>query len=162
MENYRNEFRNTERDFIWTAPRIFLALLAIIAALGTTGYFMGWFRETTNVVQEEYGPKAMLKKYTWFVDKSNAIKKMDEDVAIFRSRVALVDSAYGPTDKMDVITKELYRNKKLNAETDLAAVISTRNNLVKDYNAQSEKFNWAPFNSKPDKPEYQIDLIGPQ
>jgi len=32
------------------------------------------------------------------------------------------------------------------------AVASQRNNLVKEYNAASKKFNWAPFQTKSDKP----------
>jgi len=46
-----------------------------------------------------------------------------------------------------------YNREVQMARDDLASIASQRNGLVKEYNAASEKFNWAPFETNPDKPE---------
>ena len=157
--SYRDDFRSAERETYWTAWRVILLLFFISAVIGTGGYFLGWFSEGAQVAQEQFGPRAALKKYEWFIDRSNQIKKMDGDVKIFQARVSLVDSTYGSKKSMDLVTRQLYNDKKQQAETDLAAIISQRNNLVTEYNAQSEKFNWRPFNTRTDMPVMQFELI---
>lgn len=160
--SYRNDFRSGEKDAYWTGWRVILFIGIFSAVLGIIGYATGWFGEAAQVAQEQYGARAMLSKYEWFINQSEAIKKMDADMKLYRDRVANVDSTYavnGPKEKWDVITRQLYASDKQKAQTDLAAVISQRNGLAKDYNAQSAKFNWRPFDSKKDKPVYQFDLL---
>lgn len=161
--SYREDFRSGEKETYWTGWRVILFIGIFSAVLGIIGYAAGWFSEAGQVAQEQYGPKAMLTKYEWFINQSEAIKKMDADMKIYRDRVAAVDSTYtqtsGPKQKWDVITKQLYAIDKQKAQTDLAAVISQRNNLAKDYNAQSAKFNWRPFDTKKVKPVYQFGLL---
>jgi hypothetical protein len=50
-----------------------------------------------------------------------------------------------------------YNQAKQQARDDLIAVASQRNNLVREYNAASEKFNWKPFLTRPDKPKDRFD-----
>ncbi len=160
--SYRNDFRSGEKDAYWTGGRVILAIVVLTIVLGGIGFVFNWFGDAGNVVQKEYAPIAMLAKYEWFINQSEAIKKMDADMKIYRDRVAAVDSSYavnGPKEKWDVVTKQLYANDKQKAQTDLAAVISQRNGLAKDYNAQSAKFNWRPFNTRSDVPVYKFDLL---
>ncbi len=158
---YQDDFNSAEKDIRWTFKKIFWPLIGLMVILGITGLILGWFGNAADVAKKEYYPDAMLKKYSWFIDQSNAIKKMDQDITIYRTRVSTVDSTYGPTSKMDAVTRAMYAKDKQNAVSDLAAVISQRNNLVKEYNSQSEKFTWEPFNTKPDKPVYKFDLVNP-
>ena len=51
---------------------------------------------------------------------------------------------------LDVRTR--YGSDSQQARDDLTAIVSQRNNLVRDYNAASEKFNWSPFQTRADMP----------
>ena len=139
---------------------LLLAILAIAVVmaviLGGVGYVFGWFGEAGQVAQKEFGPKAALQKYEWFIEQSNAIAKMDADIALFEKRVKDVDKKYekyGDATKWPIHVSTTYNREIETVKTDLLAVVSQRNNLAKDYNAASDKFNWGPFKAKSDKPK---------
>lgn len=136
---------------------IFGAILIMSLLIGSIGYVLGWFSEAAIVAKEEFGPKAMLSKYEWFIDAAASIEKMDRDVALFQNRqdsMGLQFKDFGDNKSTWPPHVHAQYNQALQqASDDLLAVKSQRNGIVKDYNAQSEKFNWAPFQSRPDKPK---------
>lgn len=136
--------------------RIFLGLLVVIVIASGVGYALGWFGEAAQVAQEQYGPRASLQKYEWFVDQASRIEKMDKDVQLYEDRVARVDAQYvgygQDKTKWPPDVRVQYNHARQQASDDLVAVVSQRNNLVREYNAASEKFNWSPFQTRPDKP----------
>jgi hypothetical protein len=147
---------------IWKSfTHIILPLIAVVALGGVATRAMGWWGEAADVAQKEFGPKAMLKNYEWFVDQASRIDKMDADVALYAQRVKSLDGQYAsygadrslwpPDVRME------YDRKRSQAADDLTSIASQRNNLVREYNAQSEKFNWEPFNSKSDRPKPRYD-----
>ncbi len=154
--SYRNEFNNVQKESYWTFKRVFSFFLFAIVAISTTGYFLGWFSEAGEVAQDEFGPKAALEKYEWFIDQSNMIEKMDQDVVLWQNKIDSTKSmykSYGEMKNWPLDVRVTY-NKEISLEQDqLVAVKSQRNNLVREYNAASEKFNWAPFQTEPDKPD---------
>ncbi|MEK7064412.1 MAG: hypothetical protein AAB973_02270 [Patescibacteria group bacterium] len=134
-----------------------LAILLLIAALGAVAYGLGWIGSAGEVVKEEFGPQAALEKYEWFIDQAEAIEKADADIALFEQRRADIETQYTSTYGADKTkwspgVQVQYNHEIQIARDDLMAIISNRNNIVKDYNAQSEKFNWAPFKGRADYP----------
>ena len=133
--------------------------LVVIAFIGLwfVGYFLGWFGEAAKVTQEEFGPRAALKKYEWFINQANAIEKMDQDIALFENRIKQVDEEYSQYGndkaKWPLHTQVMYNERKKTVQDDLVAVVSQKNNLVREYNAQSDKFNWKLFETDPRKPK---------
>lgn len=137
----------------------------VLLVLGTAAYAMGWIGDTGQVVKDEFGPKAALAKYEWFIDQSAAIAKMDQDIKNFETRRTDVDkkyAIYGAPTSWSEATKIQYNAEAKTASEDLLAVVSQRNNLVKEYNAASEKFNWTPFQTYPDKPAVRFDAYAPK
>jgi hypothetical protein len=136
--------------------KVFLPIIGLIVVLSIVGYIFNWFGEAAQVAQEEFGPRAALEKYEWFIDQASRIEKMDQDIVLFENRIANVDSnysAYGSDkSKWPAHIQVTYNHEKQQSRDDLTAIISQRNNLSRDYNAQSEKFNWAPFKTRLDKP----------
>lgn len=135
---------------------IFLVVpMAII--LSTIGYVLGWFGEAATVVQDEFGPKAALQKYEWFIEQANRIEKMDKDIVMFEGRVQGVDEQYKTygedRSKWPPHIQVQFNRERQQSREDLLAVASQRNNLVREYNAASEKFNWKLFQTRPDKPK---------
>jgi hypothetical protein len=141
--------------------RVVLALFVLAIVIGVPGYFLGWFSEAGQVAQKEFGPTAALQKYEWFINQANAIKKADQDVKMFEQRAQAVDDHYATYGKdhakwpPDVRLQ--YNHEKQQAREDLVAVASNRNTLVQEYNTQSEKFNWSPFQTRPDKPSEKFE-----
>jgi len=137
--------------------KIFWSIFAVLVLLGIASWFFGSFNEAGEVAQDEFGPKAVLEKYEWFIDQATGIEKMDQDIKIFEKRVQGIDKQYTgygeDKSKWPAHIQVQYDTAYQQARDDLMAVISQRNNLVKEYNAQSQKFNWKPFQTKPDKPE---------
>lgn len=132
-----------------------LLIVGVIVVFGAIAYGLGWIGETGQVAQDEFGPKAALEKYEWFINQAAAIDKMDKDIKLYEARRADVETKYakyGDPKSWAPSTQAQYNQESQTARDDLLSIISQRNNLVKDYNAQSGKFNWSPFETKPDRP----------
>mgnify|MGYP001599434068 FL=1 len=134
-----------------------VAILLLIAALGAVAYGLGWIGSAAEVVKEEFGPQAALEKYEWFIDQAEAIEKADADITLFEQRRANIEAQYTSTYGVDKTkwssSVQVQYNREVQiARDDLLAIVSNRNNIVKDYNAQSQKFNWAPFKGRADYP----------
>lgn len=137
--------------------RTIVVISVLFIAFVFVGNIVGWFGEAADVAHKESNPQAMLDKYEWFIGQASGIEKMDQDIRLFQNRAASVDSNYYAgygTDrsKWPPHIQAEHNREKQQARDDLIAVVSQRNNLVRDYNSQSEKFNWAPFETRLDKP----------
>jgi hypothetical protein len=142
--------------------RVILFILGCIVLITLIGIPLGWFNEASTVARQEFGPKAALQKYEWFVDQAERINKMEQDVALFEKRLSDVEVSYAgygsnraqwPPD-----VRVQYNHARQNASDDLVAIKSQRNSLVQEYNAQSEKFNWQPFLTRDDKPREKFEV----
>lgn len=151
-----NKYEDAAKQGPWALFwKIFILAIAIIIVIGTIGWVLGWFSEAGKVAKDEFGPKAALEKYEWFINQANAIEKMNQDIALFDNREKEVDAqyeAYGPKSEWPPDIRVQYNHDKAIAREDLLAISSQYNNLVKEYNTQSEKFNWKPFQTDPRKP----------
>ncbi|NTW13903.1 MAG: hypothetical protein HGA31_02635 [Candidatus Moranbacteria bacterium] len=145
---------------------LWAAIVAFFVVVSITGYFLSWFGEAGQVAQKEFGAKAALQKYEWFVDQANRIEKMDRDITLFDGRVKGVESQYesygSDRASWSPDVRIQYNQAKQQAKDDLVAIASQRNGLVAEYNAASEKFNWKAFQTRPDKPkerffEYRVE-----
>lgn len=141
----------------WSLFKFGAAVLILVFLLSAVAYGLGWIGSAADVTKQEFGPQAALEKYEWFIDQANAIRKADTDVKLFEQRRSDVEKQYANTygedrSKWAPSTRALYSRAAETTRDDLVAVVSNRNNLVKEYNAQSEKFNWAPFQTRPDVP----------
>lgn len=145
-----------------TSTKVLLVFgVIVIAVLCALSYTLDWFGWSSgnvqNVVQHEVAPTAALGKYMWFVDQSNAIKQADANIVVYQARLAGVDKHYTDeygTDKTKWAesAQVMYNHDWTIAHDDLTSVINMRNTAVRDYNAQSQKFNWALFKSRDDLP----------
>lgn len=145
-----------------TSTKIILAfVIVMLCILGLVGNSLDWFGwsngNVRKVAQTEVGPQAALKKYEWFVDQSNAIKQADANITTFQQRLNGVDKHYtdvygNDKTKWPASAQIQYNHDWTIAHDDLTSIIVMRNTTVRDYNAQSEKFNWALFKSRADLP----------
>lgn len=156
-DDYRQSVDKGIAEGRWTFGRILWPILGVVVLLWILSYFLGWFSEAGQVAQQEFGPSAALEKYQWFIERQNSILKMDQDIKNFEGRLINLEqqykSDYGQDPaKWSLATQTQYNHERQTARDDLLAVISQRNHLVQEYNANSQKFNWEPFRQRTDLP----------
>ncbi len=149
------------REDFGTILKTGVGLILLIVLLALVAQVLGLINLSAQVAIDEFGPQAALKKYEWFIDQQNYIEKADKDIALFEQRRADVDIQFTKTYGADrskwlPSTQVLYNQAAGTARDDLVAVVSNRNNLVREYNAQSLKFNWTPFQTRADLPPRSI------
>ncbi|MFA5853516.1 MAG: hypothetical protein WC866_00360 [Patescibacteria group bacterium] len=170
-KEYRKGVEAVTGESGWTLgkiiTRVVLPITALCVVIGSLAYGLGWVGEAADVAREQHGPRASLKKYEWFVDQATYIDKMDADVKLYRQRVADTTTQYELTHGKDRATwpptaQMQYGEDYKQAKDDLLAIISQRNNLVREYNAQSEKFNWSGYDTTSGpKPRYDELALAP-
>lgn len=141
LEKYGDEFeRNPFRVIRRVVFRIIL--LGMLVSLG--GYTMGWFSEAAQVAKEEFGAKASLKKYEWFKDCSATIEEKKSTILVYESRVTGMEDVYKgiPRKDWDRLDKQQYNLWT----SEIVGIKASFNKVVKEYNAQSSKFNWSSYN----------------
>jgi hypothetical protein len=92
--SYREDYRSAERDAFWTLPRALGAILALVLGLGVVGHIAGWFGETGQVAQEQFGARAVLEKYEWFKDASAQLDKKQADIGVYEKRFTDLKATY--------------------------------------------------------------------
>jgi hypothetical protein len=153
--SWDNIEKSAEKGPFSFAARIVFIFAAIIMLIMLVAIPLGWFGEASSVAKEEFGPRAALQKYEWFVDQAERINKMDENVKLFEKNLASVDEAYSAYGKPGEWAPDIriqYNSERKTASDDLLALKAQRNTLVQEYNAQSGKFNRKPFLTRDDRP----------
>ena len=129
----------------WIAIAI-LGLLVLIII----GSLLGWFSEGTKVVQEEFGPRAILKKYEWFKDASAALDEKKANIAVYETRLTGIEDAYKGVSRKDWPRDD--REQYSIWSSEVAGVRASYNDLAAEYNSEMSKFNWR-FANKGDLPK---------
>ena len=116
-----------------------------------------------KTVSKEFMPSEALRKYEWFIDQDASIAKMDAEIDLYDEKVKDIEDQYkGYGDDMSewpVDVRVSYNFSVQSARTDKLSVTSMRNELVREYNAASSKFNWSLFESRADMPRRMIDEL---
>ena len=79
--------REEKSVFRW----IWISALALAFA-GGLSFVLGVFGEAAEVAQEEFGPRALLKKYEQFKDQSAMLDKKVADIGVYEVNLAEFDS----------------------------------------------------------------------
>lgn len=156
MTRSRRSAMQSNHQWFRTFGLVVLVMI-LFTGLYLVGTALGWIGQAADVTTNEFGPAAALAKYQWFIDQANKIKKADADIKLNEKRRTDVETQFTTTygtdkSKWAPSTSLQYNMATQTARDDLIAVVSNRNRLVEEYNAQSEKFNWAPFMSRTDLP----------
>ncbi len=127
---------------------VMFALLAFALLAPTVA--CRWFGEAEEVAYDEFGPKAMLKKYSWFKDASAELDKKLADIKVYEGRMVAMNETYKnlPRQKWPREDREQYNIWS----SELAGVKASYNSLAPEYNAQMVKFNWK-FANKGELPQ---------
>jgi len=138
-----------------------VVLFAIAAVLfGGMGYLFGWCGEAAQVTQEEFGPRAELKKYEWFKDASAQLDAKRANISAGVVRLKSLKDAYTrdgePLPRSQWARTDLETYNQVQAE--IAGMKASYNDLAAQYNADMKKFNYR-FANRGELPEGATDPL---
>ncbi len=137
MEDYAEEADQNPRGFVF---KFAVFAFLFIFFIGVLGYAGSWFFEAGEVAREQFGPRAMLKKYEWFKDSSAQLDSKIATIQVYESRTKSMDDTYEGTPRIDWPRSDREQYNQWRAEA--AGVITSFNNLAAEYNSQMSKFNY--------------------
>lgn len=126
---------------------IFLAFIALI------GYAFGWFGEAGQVAQEEFGPRASVDKYEYFVETSEVLDAKIMMIEQKKGQIAELEKAYEGMKRNEWTRTDLQSHSQWSQE--LSGMKISYNNLVAEYNAKSREFTWSQYNTDSLRVTYQ-------
>lgn len=145
---YRREFGGYVDESGWTGWQVVKVVCIAILVFSAIGLFScavgligGVATNTSDVVQKEFYPDALLKKYGWFKDASAALDKQRANIRVYDARLSRLGEQY-----QDIPRAKWPRDDREQSSiwaSELAGVKASYNALAADYNAQMAKFNWA-------------------
>jgi len=137
-DSYEKAAEKGPGPILW---KVGLLLLAIILVVTPITCVMGWIGEGAQVAREEFGPRALLKKYEMFKDMAASLDKTKADIAVYETRVAAMEKDYEGVprkdwDRTDKEQMSLWRQE-------VAGVKAVFNSTAAEYNSAMSKFNYA-------------------
>lgn len=121
-----------------------IVLLMVVGfGINIVGGVLGWFGEAQQVAREEFGPRAILKKYEWFKTAAAELDAKKQGIQVLQTRIDSLRADYEgvPRREWDRIDKQ-----NMNVwYQEVAGMKLSFNNLAAEWNAQISKFNWKPF-----------------
>ena len=135
---------NHNGPFTWFV-RIILLVAALSAVGGVIGYVGGWFGEAGQVVREELGPRALLKKYEWFKDASAQLDAKSKNIEAMEARVRALEESYSENGKILPKTKwaRVDAEQHMQWLNEVAGLKANFNDLAAQYNSAMSKINFA-------------------
>lgn len=127
-----------------------------VAGIWAVGTVFGVFGEAAQVAKEEFGPRAMLKKYEWFKDAAAQLDKKKADIDVYKARIDSLKADYEGVKRKDWARSDTEQMHIWNAE--FAGVKASYNSLAAQYNSQMSKFNWS-FTNAGDLPKGATEVL---
>lgn len=121
--------------------KVLVPVVLVIVIIAVIGYVFGWFGEAATVAREEFGPRAAVKKYEWFKDKSNSLSAAEKRIKITKTALESFKKDAGPRKDWTFEDKDEYSR----LTTDLRGQEAHFEQLKAEYRAACEKVHWEVF-----------------
>lgn len=115
-------------------------LLVGLPLLLIGGCALGWFSEAANVMREQVGPRAALKKYEEFKDIAATLEAKLATIKVSESRMKALEESYKGVPRKDWPRVDAEQHSLWTQET--AGMKASYNALAADYNARMAKENF--------------------
>lgn len=131
LDDFESKYQGA-KSYIWKwFWRITLLCVALGFLFGGVGLISGFFSNGAKVVQKEFYPETLLKKYEWFKDAAAQLDKKRADIQIYEARL-----------KEATIVDRTDREQRMLWVTELSGIKASYNGLAAEYNSQMAKLNW--------------------
>lgn len=144
---YRGLVETPNYEVGWSPWQVFVTgALVVVVGSGiwmvscATGLVGGVAQNTSNVIQKEFYPSALLQKYEWFKDASAALDKKQADLGVYNARLLDLKQAH----EGEVRSKWPRDDREQYSiwSSEAAGIKASYNQLAAEYNAEMVKFNW--------------------
>lgn len=122
----------------------FLKVIGILFLVVVATMTLRMCGDAQDVVQKEFSPSAMLKKYEYFKNLSSAIDEKRATIDVYESQLKGIKN------------HEDFQYQQVQAE--MMGLISMHNSLCSEYNSAMSKFNYA-FCNKGDLPATNLEPL---
>lgn len=129
MSDYRKEFREIEREYYWSLPRIIGGLFIGAILLGGIGWGVSLLSQPGRVITKTFDADNMINNYEFFYDANNQVKARVGQIQGHKTIIA---------DNSDASEKPRLR-------IELGAMQQSCRDLVGKYNANAIKANRSIF-----------------
>jgi len=136
--------------------KIIVILFVLGGAVSVLGYSFGWFGEAARVTQQEFGPQALLAKYTWFKDAAAQLDAKKANIDAAQARITAMDATYEGTPRNKWARTDLEQYNLW--QTEVAGLKANYNDLAAQYNAAMSKFNYR-FTNVGDLPQGATQVL---
>jgi hypothetical protein len=121
-----------------------IALAVLVVCLGSLAYVFGWFTQGAQVVQEQFGATASLKKYEMFKDWSAQLDAKAATLKSYENRLNELERSYDSRRRAEWTRED--REQYNLWQQYIAGIRASYNTLAADYNAAMAKLNYAYAN----------------
>lgn len=134
--SYRSDFREAQREYYWSAPRIAVGLLFGLVLLGGLGWVVNIASQPARIVSKTFDADNVIHNYEWYHDVNGN----------FLARLSQIKQFKG------LVASEADAQEKGRLRMEMAAMQQSCRELARRYNANSDKVNRGLFrgNSLPE------------
>lgn len=129
MSEFRKEFREVQRDYYWSLPRVTVGLFAAVILLGGIGWGVSLLSQPGRVISKTFDAGNMINNYEFFYDANNQVKARVGQIQGHKSIIA---------DNSDA-------SEKTRLRIELGAMQQSCRDLVGKYNSNATKANRSIF-----------------
>jgi hypothetical protein len=156
MDNWNNMDPANSKGPIGFGMKWIFIVFALACFGGVLSYSVGWFGEAGQVVREEFGPRALLKKYEWFKDASAQLDAKVANIDAAQARIKSLDDTYAGTARNQWARADLEQYNLW--QNEVSGLKANFNNLAAEYNAAMAKFNYR-FTNAGDLPQGATQVL---
>lgn len=130
--NYRSDFRETQREYYWTVPRIAIGLFVGSVLLGVSGFAVNIAMQPGRIVSKTLDADNVIQNYEWFHDANGNYLARVAQIKQFKS----------------LATSEPDPQEKSRLRIEMAAIQQSCRDLSRRYNANAGKMNRGIFRER--------------
>lgn len=139
-DNWNNIDPSNSRGPISYVTRWIFILAAISLIGGAVFGFVRYVQDAGKVVEQQYSPSVLLKKYEWFKDASAQLDAKMANIDAAQARIKSMEDGYNGTPRNQWVRADVEQYNLW--QTEVAGLKANYNNLAAEYNAQMAKFNY--------------------
>ncbi len=140
MDNWNNMDPANSKGPIGFGMKWIFIVFALACFGGVLSYSVGWFGEAGQVVREEFGPRAVLKKYEWFKDASAQLDAKVANIDAAQARIKSLHDTYAGTPRTQWARADLEQYNLW--QNEVSGLKANFNGLAAEYNAAMSKENY--------------------
>lgn len=132
MSDYRREFREVQREYFWSLPRIMVALFVAVILFGGAGWIFNIASQPARIISKTLDADNVIHNYEWFHDANGNYMARVSQIKQFK--------------KLNADESDPQERSRLRIE--MAAIQQSCRDLSRRYNANASKMNRGLFRER--------------